>query len=149
MTEHAAAIAVPSAPRQKIGDQSGTCRDLFAEPAVFAGEQKEPADREDREQHQQQRRQDAADTSAVEIQQVERAVIEIRQYRRRKQIARDDEKNVDTEMAAAQPLRRSAERQHSENGDRPQAVDIGAMDWPLLHVRAGSRYFAVFRKSST
>ncbi len=146
--EDAGVTAGPRTPRQEIGGEGSAGGDLLAELAVLAGEQEEPAEDEDREQHREQRRQHAADAPAVEIWQVEDAALEIRQDRQRDQVARNDEKDVDAEIAAAQPPRRSIECQHRNDRDGPQAVDVGAMGRCLLHVSTGSGYFEALRKSS-
>jgi hypothetical protein len=44
------------------------------------------------------------------------------------QEARDDEEDVDADVAAGQAVRPEVEQQDGTDGDRPQALDVGAND---------------------
>ena len=107
------------------------CRHLLE----LFGKEIDPAEREARHQDQDERGKDAPDSPGIKIQVREAASLEVAEDDGADEEAGDDEKNVDTDEAPGDLVRKEVKAEDGKYRDRAQAVDVGAisgMDRPVL-----------------
>ena len=79
------------------------------------------------QEHHEQRRQDTQDPALVEIGERERSFADVRVDHAADQISGNDEEDIDADKAAGKAGDAHVIEQHGNDGDRAQAVDVGAV----------------------
>ncbi len=79
------------------------------------------------QEHHEQRRQNAQDPALVEIGERERSFADVRVDHAADQISGNDKEDIDADKAAGKAGDADMVEQHGNDGDRAQAVDVGAV----------------------
>ena len=113
------------APEQEIGGEGRDCDQAFAERLDILRHEVEPGERQ-RDQHdEKQLRQDAPRSAFVEIRQAEALRAKISDNNGGDQIAADDKKDIDPDIAAAERPEAGVEQNDRNDGDDPQTIYFG------------------------
>ena len=91
------------------------------------------------QEHDEQGGQDAQDPSLVEVPERERSLADVRIDHAADQISRYDEEDIDADEAARKAGNAGVVEQHRNNGERPQAIDVGAVFHRTRDQRDGDR----------
>ena len=132
------------APEEDVGERK--CRRHHALGKELQVERQEEG-RTERctDHHDEQRRQDAPRPPRVEADDAETPLQQVAVQGGGDQIARDDEEHVHADETARDARYARMERHHERDGERPQAVDVGAVagQRPLRRRRREAQYRSV------
>ncbi len=131
------------APKQEIGSEGRHRDQAFGERLDILRHEIEPGERQRDEHDEKQRRQDAPRPALVEIRQAEALGLEIGDDDGGDQIAADDEKNIDPDIAAAERPEARVKQNDRNNGDSPQTIYFGTFTQTTTRV-----WFRRTRRSS-
>ena len=121
--------------RREIGHEQRRRESVPAEQAELLREHRVPADDEDEGHDDDQRGKQAPHATGIEAREAEGAGGEFGADQAADQIARDDEEDVDADIARAQRLGERVIEHDRQDRDGPQAVDVG----PIGCMDAGCR----------
>src|ERR1700737_1848487 len=92
------------------------------------------------QEHDEERRQDPQNPALVEIQKRERSAANVPVDHAADQVSRNDKEDIDPDEAAWEAGNADVVEQHRNDGERAQAIDVGAVFHPSNLIQTAPKY---------